>query len=103
MKSSKHHIAADGPPSAAKTINCPITFYDSFCNTCDNAGTTCQACSTNYYPHDVTSLCSRTRSTNSETPTEMVNNVRTYETGDTTSNFMNGVVVEGNLKNCLVA
>jgi len=84
--------AADGPPGT--TINCPITFSDSFCMTCNSAGTACQACSSNYYPHDETSLCSRTRSGNGETPSEMVNNVRTFETGDPSFNFMNGVVVQ---------
>jgi len=92
MVASLTYYIAEGAPSQ---ISCPLTFSDSFCMTCDDTKTTCKACPTNYYPDDVTAKCSKVRSGNSATPTNMVNNVRTYDTGNSTYNFMSGVVIEG--------
>lgn len=51
---------------------------DSFCMTCDTATESiCQACPSNYYMHDTTGRCSRVR-TGDTSPSNMVNNVRTY-------------------------
>jgi len=85
------YVAAD-PPSQ---ITCPLTFSDSFCMTCDDTDTTCKSCPTNYYPNDVTGKCSKIRSGNSATPTNMVNNVRTYDTGNSAYNFMSGITIQG--------